>query len=275
MNKNKLPLILIICIVFIGFSLLIGMMIIDTTDVVQENSLLVKYKHDRDHSENQNKLIFLEAYSKFGIKEITLNYKFPYGEFKNIPFTQYKNTPYFFAIIPGNKKGERSFFYITAIDNKGHKVILPKQKEKKKINYYQLKFEGKPSFILKLLHVMLMFTSLIILIHALYYSFSYLINKDENAIPKLKNLPFWWIIIFFITGFPIGWLIAWQTFGKAWTGIPFGWDITDNKTLLILIYWLGIFIPFKFKKLSPSIMAKLIIVGTIFTLALFIIPHSI
>ncbi len=275
MKKNKLPLVLITVIVFVGFTFIIGMMIADTTDVVQENSLIVKYKHDRDHPENQKKFIYLEAYSKSGLKEITLNYRLLDGSFKIIPFNQFKDTPYYVAIVPGDKRGSRNYYYITAIDNEGNKVILPEQNNKDKMKLYQLRSEGKASFILKLLHIMLMLTTLIILIHALYYSISYLKNRDEDIPLKLKNLVFWGIVTFFITGFPIGWIIEYQVLGNFWEGIPFGWDITDNKTLLILIYWLAVFIPFGLKKIASSTMAKLIIFGTIFTLVLFIIPHSI
>jgi len=274
-EKEKLPLILITLFVFIGFSFIIGMMIADTTDVVKKNSLEVRYKHDKDHPENQEKFIYLEAYSKSGIRKISLNYRLPDGSFKIIPFTRFKDTPYFTAIVPGDARGKRNYFYISAEDNEGNKVILPKQKNTGKIKLYQLRSEGKPSFLLKLLHIMLMLTALIILIHALYYSASFLQNKNEDIPLKLKNLILWGIITFFVTGFPIGWIIEYQVLGNFWEGIPFGWDITDNKTLLILIYWLAIFIPYRLKKISPSTMSKLIIFGTIFTLVLFIIPHSI
>lgn len=197
------------------------------------------------------------------------------GSFKIIPFTRIDNTHYFTALVPGDKRGKKNYYYITVEDNEGNQITLPKQKKTEKLKLYPLISEGKASFILKLLHIMLMLTTLIILIHALYYSFSFLKEKDEEVPSKLYSLILWGTITFFITGFPLGCTIAYQVYGVWWSGIPFGWDITDNKTLLILIYWLAILIPYRLKKISPSTMAKLIIFGTIFTLALFLIPHSI
>ena len=34
-----------------------------------------------------------------------------------------------------------------------------------------------------------------------------------------------------VGGFVLGPLMQWYGFGAWWTGVPFGWDLTDNKTL--------------------------------------------
>ncbi len=39
-------------------------------------------------------------------------------------------------------------------------------------------------------------------------------------------------------GFVLGPIMQEQAFGDYWTGIPFGWDLTDNKTLIALVAWL-------------------------------------
>jgi len=39
-------------------------------------------------------------------------------------------------------------------------------------------------------------------------------------------------------GFVLGPVMQEQAFGDYWTGIPFGWDLTDNKTLIALVVWL-------------------------------------
>jgi hypothetical protein len=85
----------------------------------------------------------------------------------------------------------------------------------------------------------------------------------------------WGVLTFFITGFPIGWIIEKQVLGNYWEGVPFGWDITDNKTLIIFILWLVFIILQKSKKISPRSYAKWIIINTIITIILFLIPHSI
>jgi hypothetical protein len=95
----------------------------------------------------------------------------------------------------------------------------------------------------------------------------------------------WGTITFFITGFPIGIWVSSQVFGGwGWTGIPFGWDVTDNKTLIVFLYYLIIILLTRnhlFKRegvknvIGDRTFAKLTIIGTVFTLIVFIIPHSI
>jgi hypothetical protein len=59
-------------------------------------------------------------------------------------------------------------------------------------------------------------------------------------------------------------------FGEFWTGIPFGWDLTDNKTLIALIFWI-IAVVMNRKKERPlyTILAAAVL------LVIFSIPHSV
>lgn len=40
-------------------------------------------------------------------------------------------------------------------------------------------------------------------------------------------------------GLVFGPIVQKYAFGAAWTGVPFGWDLTDNKTLLMVLFWAG------------------------------------
>jgi uncharacterized membrane protein len=58
-------------------------------------------------------------------------------------------------------------------------------------------------------------------------------------------------------------------FGELWTGIPFGWDLTDNKTLIGFIFW---FIAvWKIRKEDKYLW---VIIAAIVLLAIYSIPHS-
>jgi len=46
------------------------------------------------------------------------------------------------------------------------------------------------------------------------------------------------LIILFLGGMIFGPLVQFHAFGEYWTGIPFGWDLTDNKLLVAFIFWL-------------------------------------
>jgi hypothetical protein len=60
-------------------------------------------------------------------------------------------------------------------------------------------------------------------------------------------------------------------FGEYWTGVPFGFDLTDNKTLIALIAWIaGLWGVYKSKHPGRWILAAAVI-----TLIVFLIPHSV
>lgn len=45
------------------------------------------------------------------------------------------------------------------------------------------------------------------------------------------------LILLIIGGFILGPAMQYHAFGDAWTGIPFGWDLTGNKTLIAFLGW--------------------------------------
>ena len=50
-----------------------------------------------------------------------------------------------------------------------------------------------------------------------------------------KYLTFLTMGSLFLGGMLLGPIVQNFAFGDYWTGIPFGWDLTDNKTLLAAI----------------------------------------
>lgn len=71
-------------------------------------------------------------------------------------------------------------------------------------------------------------------------------------------------------GFIFGPIVQQYAFGQAWTGFPFGMDLTDNKTLLMLVFWLpALFAVLKEKNHKPWILLAVVI-----TFAVYLVPHS-
>jgi hypothetical protein len=58
-------------------------------------------------------------------------------------------------------------------------------------------------------------------------------------------------------------------FGSFWTGVPFGWDLTDNKTLIAFLFWI-LAVVMNLKKERPvyTILAAIVL------LLVFSVPHS-
>lgn len=78
------------------------------------------------------------------------------------------------------------------------------------------------------------------------------------------------LIFLIIGGLIFGPIVQKFAFGAYWTGIPFGYDLTDNKTLIAFIFWL---LPLFYKNKSET-YSKLIITAAIITVIVFLIPHS-
>jgi hypothetical protein len=88
-------------------------------------------------------------------------------------------------------------------------------------------------------------------------------------IERYRRYTLWTFVILFIGGFIFGPWVQWYAFGDWWTGIPFGWDLTDNKTLFAFVFWIAALFGIKGKG-----RPWLIILAAIMTIVIFSIPHS-
>jgi uncharacterized BrkB/YihY/UPF0761 family membrane protein len=67
----------------------------------------------------------------------------------------------------------------------------------------------------------------------------------------------------------LGPVVQKYAFNEFWAGIPFAWDLTDNKTLIAFIFWL---IAFLINRKQPS-RGWTMVAATV-TMIIFAIPHS-
>jgi len=156
---------------------------------------------------------------------------------------------------------------------------LPKQDPAGKLEYYieingygshadiskdspvVIRFKGDVPAGVLIPHIILMFLSMLLAtVAGLYALFK---------IDRYKRYTIWTFGILFIGGFIFGPWVQWYAFGDWWTGIPFGWDLTDNKTLFAFVFWVIALIA-NLKKSRPS----LVVLAAIMTLVIFSIPHS-
>jgi len=82
----------------------------------------------------------------------------------------------------------------------------------------------------------------------------------------------WATIISLIAGgFIMGPLVQWYAFGVWWSGVPFGFDWTDNKVLVELVFWLfALALNWGKRRATwPVLLAGAV------TLVVYFIPHSI
>ncbi len=76
-------------------------------------------------------------------------------------------------------------------------------------------------------------------------------------------------LLLIIGGGILGPVVQKFAFGQYWAGVPFGWDLTDNKMLIALIFWTAAVIAnFKKQRKYMTIIAAIVV------LLIFSIPHS-
>jgi hypothetical protein len=77
------------------------------------------------------------------------------------------------------------------------------------------------------------------------------------------------LLTLFIGGLIFGPWVQWYAFGEAWAGVPFAWDLTDNKTLLAFLFWLFAF--FMNRKKERPVYT---ILASVIMLLVYSVPHS-
>jgi hypothetical protein len=92
------------------------------------------------------------------------------------------------------------------------------------------------------------------------------LDAEGNA----KKYMYWTMALFFIGGFILGPVVQKYAFGSFWEGIPFGYDLTDNKTLIAMLGWSLAWV----MNLKGRKKRGWMILASILMLAVYLIPHS-
>ncbi|MEI6123475.1 MAG: hypothetical protein WCQ95_07580 [Bacteroidota bacterium] len=161
----------------------------------------------------------------------------------------------------------------------GVSAFLPKQPAAGKLEYFLLfrtgnktfpvlaqtpnviRFKGDvPGYILAP-HIIFMFLGMLL---STFAAFMAGFKLDVSRLLSLITF-----ILILLGGMILGPFVQKFAFDAYWTGVPFGWDLTDNKTLIAFIAWIVALVANR-KKLRPGY----IIAAAVVTLAIFSIPHS-
>jgi len=159
-----------------------------------------------------------------------------------------------FATVPQQPPAGKLQYYFEITDSKGTKTFL-------KDTPVVIRFKGEVPASVLVPHILLMFIAML---------FSTLAGLMAIAKVSLyKRYALWTLILFIIGGFILGPLVQYFAFGELWTGVPFGWDLTDNKTLIALIFWvLAVVMNKRGDKPFYTILAAIVL------LLVFSVPHS-
>ncbi len=88
---------------------------------------------------------------------------------------------------------------------------------------------------------------------------------------KFKGLIKATIISLIVGAFILGPLVQWYAFGVLWSGIPFGYDWTDNKVVVEMAFWLWA----AYANRGELENRKSVLLAGVVVLLVYFIPHSI
>jgi len=212
---------------------------------------------------------------KLKITDTTVTAKIFYKRFRSDE--EYQSADFSYKVYPVDSYLMNNLFKIT--EEKGFFVQIPQQPAAGKLQYYVeitdsigtktlfkdepivIRFKGGvPSFIL-LPHVLFMFLAM------LFSTLAGLMSITKY--PLYRKYSIWTLILFIAGGMILGPVVQNYAFGDFWTGIPFGWDLTDNKTLIALLFWiLAVYMNRKEERPLYVALAAFVL------LLVYSIPHS-
>jgi hypothetical protein len=165
-------------------------------------------------------------------------------------------------------------------DNGTLKAELPKQPAAGKLDYsvrvigqnteteipekpVVIRYKGDVPAPVLIIHIILIFAAMLLSTRAGIEVF----KKEAH----LKKFTFWALGLMFVGGMILGPIVQKFAFDAYWTGVPFGFDLTDNKTLIAFITWIiAAVMVFKSKKPAYWVLG-----ASVVTLIVFLIPHSV
>lgn len=159
------------------------------------------------------------------------------------------------ASLPGQPPAGKLQYKVTLI-KKNNLVTIPDDEN------IVIRFKGEVPAGILIPHVIFIFMAMLLSTRTGLEIF-----KKE---PQLKKFTLWTTGMLILGGMIFGPLTQLYAFGALWTGFPFGYDLTDNKTLIALIGWLiALWAVYKSsrKKFWVAFAALLMLI-------IFLIPHS-
>ncbi len=199
---------------------------------------------------------------KLNITDTTIKARLFFKRFKSdeeyqVNDFKYRSEPKkegFFAEVSQQPAAGKIQYYFEITDSKGHQTFF-------KDSPIVIRFKGGVPLFILLPHILFMFVAM------LFSTLAGLMAVIKY--PFYKKYAIWTLVLFTAGGMVLGPIVQNYAFGDLWTGIPFGWDLTDNKTLIALIFWI-IAVLMNRKKDRPvyTILAACVL------LLVYSIPHS-
>ena len=162
------------------------------------------------------------------------------------------------AALPGLPPGGRVEYYVE-LRVGAEPVRIPSTAGERVI----LRYHGRMPAAVLVPHIVVMFLAMLVGVRA---GLAAAVGAPEHrsfAVIALAALT--------LGGFILGPIAQKYAFGAFWTGVPFGWDLTDNKTLVMWIGWAAAVVGARRRWWGSR---WVVVLATLLMLAVFLVPHS-
>lgn len=218
------------------------------------NGKVISYKLDRSHSGNEDHLVKLKVDDK-NISGILKWKRVNAEESWNEDEMKY-DRGFLTGKLPHQPPAGKIVYDIILSDNQ-NQVSIPESES------VVIRFKGDvPTFII-IPHIIFIFLAMLFSTRTGLEFF--------NKTPEYKKLSYWTFGLLILGGMIFGPIMQKYAFGEFWTGVPFGIDLTDNKTLIAVVGWLIALIAIK-KSNNPK---RWIIFASVLMFIVYLIPHSV
>jgi hypothetical protein len=160
------------------------------------------------------------------------------------------------VVLPslGERAGKYEFF-VTVDDGSGATSVTGERP-------VVARYKGAVPMEVLALHILAVFLSMVLAI--------------RTTVEALVNGRYRWmlwatIVSLLLGGFVLGPLVQWHAFGVWWSGVPFGFDWTDNKVLVELVFWVVALLANRGVRRSR----RWVYLAGVATLLVYFVPHSI
>jgi hypothetical protein len=250
--------------------------------VVEQNGVVIE--HHTVPKQVGDKIPVITA-KVTGATQVNLVYKIGQkGEFIQVPMNRASNQESIYTTsLPHYPKATKAWYYIEAVKTTADgevKVTLPDDSQPD-FEPILLKYEGVVPLYVIIPHVSCNFAA--IFFAALTFFSAIDVRKGKRTLKQAVKFPLITFILLFLGFVAFGIAMNWFAFGVTWEAFPFGRDVTDNKSQIILLFWLATLIFVKGtlfgKGEEKNIVSErgyftMVIVTLIVTIAMYAIPHS-
>jgi hypothetical protein len=164
------------------------------------------------------------------------------------------------AMLPAQLAAGKLEYYLKVSDG-GSQVRVPDDRN------VVMRFKGVVPLPVLLVHIFLMFFAMLWGMRTMLESLF-----DRHGIRWMARTTF---ILMTAGGMVMGPLVQLYAFGVLWSGVPFGWDLTDNKVLVMWVCWLVAVLAIGWRSRPITRAARWItVVAALLMIVVYLIPHS-